>query len=408
MTQEHDQQLRGWVIVGVVFLAMGSSIGAAQYAFGLFVEPLEETFGWSRTQISASLSFIAVSSLIAPLLGRFMDRYGARWLLVGSLTLSAVSYLLRPFMTELWHWYALSFFQFMAFSGATILPTGRLVAIWFNNRRGRVMGIATAGPNVGGFFIPIVLTAVLAASDWRWGYVAIGLLLLAIAIFGWIVVRERPNAMITAAARSGADASAGLTGWEVRDVLRSRSFYLITFATVAGFFTYGAVLPHVFVHLTNEGFTVAKASWALGTLAIGGIGGKLFFGYLSERITARLAFVIDLAGQALFTWLLVATTSAELPLVVPVYGFFLGGVGVLAPLIVQEFYGIKRYGSISGLSSTANVLSFGLGPLLAGLSFDRTGSYNTAFLIAASLFAAGAVLLMLARQEPMPAAAPSS
>ena len=410
MTPEHNQQARAWAIVAVVFLSMASSIGAAQYAFGMFVAPLEETFGWTRTQISASLSFIALGSLASPLLGRIMDRHGAMPILVGSLVLSAISYFLRPFMTELWHWYALSFIQFIGFAGATQLPTGRLVAIWFGNRRGRVMGIATTGPNFGGLTIPLLVASVVTVADWRWAAVSIGVVMIAIAIFGALVIRERPTLFNDAQQANLSDtttaiqgkSSGELPGWEVGDALRSVQFYLISLAIVASFFTYGTVLPHITVHLTNEGFSIAKASQALAGLAIAGMAGKVFFGYLSEHITARWSFFIDLLGQAVAVFLLISVDGAAQLLLVPVYGFFLGGVGVLCMLIIQEAFGIRNYGTLFGFSSMAGALSFGLGPLLAGASYDQTGSYDFAFLAVASVFVCGAILLIFARPQAQP------
>ena len=115
----------GWLVVGTVFLSSAISIGPG-YAFGLFIGPLEEEFGWQRTAISASLAFVAVGSLIAPFLGRYMDGRGARPLMAWSLLIAAASFLFRPFMSQLWHWYVLSFLQYVALAGATNLPAGRL------------------------------------------------------------------------------------------------------------------------------------------------------------------------------------------------------------------------------------------------------------------------------------------
>ena len=126
-------------MVSVPFLATALSVGAGQYGFGLFIEPLENDFGWNRSQISVALSFTAFGSLIAPLLGRVMDRHGTKYIMAGLLALLAVSFLLRPFMTELWHWYALSFIQYLG-AGAGFLPAGRLVGIWFQRNRGRSWG----------------------------------------------------------------------------------------------------------------------------------------------------------------------------------------------------------------------------------------------------------------------------
>ena len=241
---ERAQNIRAWAILVIVFLSMGVSIGGSMYAFGLFVPPIEEHFGWSRTQISASLSFIAVGSLAAPLLGRFMDRYGARPVLVFSLALAGLSYLLRPFMTELWHWYALSLIQFIAYAGATTLPTGRLIAIWFAHRRGPMMGIATSGPNFGGLTIPPLIAAVLIGSGWEMSYVVIGVISFVIALAALIVVREMPASR----AVDKTPGESGLTGWTVGEALRSHTFYAITVALVLAFFVYSAVIPHIIPH----------------------------------------------------------------------------------------------------------------------------------------------------------------
>ena len=89
MTRLLDENRR-WLVLGTLFLAAGVNVGSSNYAFGLFVEPLEEAFGWSRTAISASLSFTAVGSLASPIIGRLMDRHGARPLLVISLLLMGI------------------------------------------------------------------------------------------------------------------------------------------------------------------------------------------------------------------------------------------------------------------------------------------------------------------------------
>ena len=102
----------GWAIVGVMFCASACVVGASQYAFGLFLQPLQDEFGWSRTEISASLSFSALGALASPFIGRLMDRIGARFIMFGALVCISISFLLRPLMSELWHWYALSFLHF--------------------------------------------------------------------------------------------------------------------------------------------------------------------------------------------------------------------------------------------------------------------------------------------------------
>ena len=414
----------GWWVISAPFLAAMLTVGSGQYAFGLLIPPLEQEFGWTRTQINLSLSFTAVGSLIAPFLGRVMDRHGAKNILAASIALIAVSYLLRPLMTELWHWYALSFVQYFGFAGASILPAGRLVGIWFQRSRGRVMGITLMGNNFGGMtFSPLTTLALgmswhwafINLSPWQGTYLLFGVIGALLTVYALLVVRDFPT---RAQVRRQAveeddgpdDAPVVLTGWSLREALLTKAFYAMTLAVMLGSFTYSAVLTQVAAHLTEEGVSAGVAGFALGLLAGCGMLGKFVMGLLADRITARYALMIDLLGQAGFLVLLTYFAGQfvplpalipveKLPLVwifVPLFGFFLGAFGALFPLIVQDAFGIRHYGSIMGVMSITMAVPAFVGPLLAGWSFDTTGSYRLAFFLVAAMFFTGAMSLILA------------
>jgi MFS family permease len=378
----------GWLIVAVTFLASALSIGPG-YAFGLFIDPLQDSFGWQRTAVSASLSFAAVGSLTSPLLGKFMDRFGARPLMAVSLTIMGTSFLLRPLMTELWHWYALSFLQYLAFSGSAGLPAGRLVGIWFAKSRGRVMGITTMGNNFGGFIVPLITGFLLASGNWEAAFLILAGLTYFVALLSILVIRERPDR------RPGPDGQWAvgaippeLEGWTLREALHSRSFYTIGVALSLGAFTYSAVLPQISDHLISQGMSRTTVPFAISLLAAFGMMGKLSFGYLSERFTARRMLMVSLSGQIVFIAMIVRFPTEPMAwLVAPAFGLFMGAFGALVPLLVQETFGLRNFGTIAGLISTASVIPFFSGPLLAGSSFDIADSYGPGFLIVAVMFA---------------------
>ena len=378
-------------------------MGASQYAFGLFILPIEEDFGWTRTEISASLSFAAIGGLTAPLLGRAMDRFGARPVLVLSLAVFGASFCLRPLMTELWHWYALSFLQFATFSGMTVLPAGRLIATWFPRTRGRMTGIAAAGNNVGGLVIPLAVAALLAAMSWSGASLAIGIATFAIAAAAMLVIRESPSPSAPGHPTSSHEqaATASVNTEELRNIVRSRTFYAVLAAITLGTFTYSAILPHALAHMVNRGMADATALSALGTIAAAGIGGKLLFGWLSDRFTARPVMIANLVGQAVFAALLAAANSpALLAIAAPLYGLFMGGFGALYILVVQESFDMRHFGSLMGLMNLGTVISFGVGPLIAGVAYDMSGTYTPAFLIVCTLFVAGAAALLVRDETP--------
>ncbi len=397
----------GWWIVASVFLAYALTTGSSQYAFGVFVGPLEETFGWSRTQISASLSFAAVGSFLAPFIGRIMDNYGAKPVMAVCLALMGVSYLLRPLMTELWHWYALSFLQYVGFAGAAGLPSGRLIGIWFGRTRGRVMGISAMGNNFGGLAVAPAIGIIFALTSWQGAYISIAVFAFLIAAFAIVVVREtQPKSAPNPQGGRQAQPRPTLTGWTVREATRTKAFYFMMAAMVLGTFTYSAILPQVTAHLTNEGFSVAMASAMLSLLAGMGMVGKLAFGYLAERITARYAMMLSFSGQAAGALLMsVAGHTPLMWLAIPLFGMHMGAFGALFQLMIQESFGIRYFGSIMGLVNMATVVSFAVGPILAGVSFDVTGGYGMAFTITAGMFLTGVLVLTQAGRPKLPSRA---
>ncbi len=396
-------------MVSVPFLAAAIGTGAGQYGFGIFIEPLEETFGWTRSQISASLSFTAVGSLMAPFLGRIMDKYGTKQVMAISLALTAVGYLLRPFMTELWHWYALSLLQYSGYTGASMLPAGKLVGLWFHRTRGRVMGITAMGNNFGGLVVPPMLGGILTLASWQGAYIAIGVMSALMVVYALLAVRDFPSSselgdQLDDLPGDGSN-SPLLSGVSVQDALRSRAFYAMTLAIVMGTFTYSAILPQIITHLVDQGVSLTIATTALSVFAIFGMIGKFVMGFIAERISARYTLMINLLGQSMFVTMMIWAGSPLIMWIsVPLFGYFNGAFGALFQLVVQDAFGIRNYGSIMGIINMSSMVSFGIGPLLAGLSYDITGSYEFVFATVAIMFAVGALSLIQAKASVSEAA----
>ncbi|MDA0770777.1 MAG: MFS transporter [Chloroflexi bacterium] len=379
-------------------MAAAVTIGSSQYIFGLYFEPLEDAFGWNRTQISASLSFSAIGSLAAPLLGRLMDRYGTRYVMSLSLVLTAVSFLLRPLMSELWHWYGLSLIQFIGFSGAVMLPAGKLVGIWFQGKRGRVMGVAMMGNNFGGLLMPAIAGFTLTAFSWRASYFVVGLTILLVGFAALALVHENVPAEGPRLRQSN---PRPITGSTLKEALRSRVFYVLVALFIVGSMPFAALLPQMVAHLTNEGYTLASASMALSLIAVGGMAGKLVFGILAEHITAQKGMLISFSGLTVAIILMRDLPAYHLIwLVAPIFGLCMGSFGTLVTLATQDNFGLRSFGSITGALNAATVFAFALGPLLGGASFDVTGSYGTAFIAVAAMIAFGLLMVTQVRDGP--------
>lgn len=398
---------RGWWGASAVFLASAVCTGSGVYGFGVFIEPLEETFGWNRAQISASLSFAAVGNLLGPFLGGIVDRHGTRPVMAASLVLIAAGFVLRPLMTELWQWYALSFMQYAGFAGAASPITGKLVGVWFHRRRGRVIGITGMGNNFGGLTMPPLLGALLPLLSWEGAYVVLAGVTSGIAVFALLAIRDFPTREELGDELTDVPAG-GMhqpTGVSIGEALASPRFYALALSVVLGTFVYSSIMPHVITHQTDNGASLRVASVILAAFALSGMVGKFAMGYAAERISSRLALMVDFAGMSGFLLAMTVLTDPRMAwAVVPVFGFFTGAFGSLFQLVVLDTFGVRHFGTIMGVITLAMVVSFGGGPLLVGLTYDATGSYTLAFSIVAAMFAAGALLVAAAGALPAPAA----
>jgi sugar phosphate permease len=395
---------RGYPIAFVVFLSTGLSVGMAQYAFGEFAGPLKEEFGWSQTQLNLSLAFSFISGLLAPFIGNLSDRVGIRPVMFGSLLLIASGFLLRPLISELWHWYLFSSLVYAGFPGATIMPAGKMVGLWFPRTRGRVMGAVVAGNNFGGVTMPPLAAAIIAAISWEMAFVTFGLIMAALGIVALFVIVEDENKIEAEMNRTGredqahvarAAARAGLT---VKQALANRNFWLIMIGLVAATFTYQGVLTQLRQHFEESGFAPAVATTAVSIVAAMGIGSKLAFGRASEKITARIATIISVALQALGVFIIATTdTTAILWVGIFIFGTGFGGLGALIVLVVQEAFGMKEFGGIMGLMQVGMIASGTGAPLIAGAIHDSTGSFDNSFLIVVAIFILGIIALGIAR-----------
>ena len=383
---------RKWGILIACFLASAVTVGGSQYSFGHFVEPLQEAFGWSRTEIGLSLSLVALGSFISPLIGSLIDRHGARPIMTFCLVMFALSYLARPFMTHISHWYILGIIQSFTIAGANILPTGKLIGLWFPKNRGKILGIAAMGNNFGGIAVQPAVSLIISVYSWQMGYAAIGIFAIVVSVYSFFMVRDPVSSLSS----DGSTQEIDLVGFTLNQAFHMRKFYVIIVAFMCGTFTYSALLPQVSSHLINNGINDSTVALAVSLFATCGMVGKFIFGIMSDKFGPRPAMIIDLYGQSIFASLLVfAGTSVPLWLVVPLMGFFLGAFGALTQLLVIDTFGVKHFGAIMGVISIGTAISLFSGPIIAGLSYDLSESYGPVFFITSAIFAIGGSSLFL-------------
>jgi MFS family permease len=397
----------GWWMVLVTAIALAAGPILVASTFGIFIKPLAETFGWSRSAISLGFSIIAgMASLAAPVVGVLADRVGPRKVILCAALLFGSGFLSFAFLSaSIWHFYALYIFIALGGIGLTTIPYATTIARWFVRQRGLALGFMGVGVFVGGMYAPPLVTYVITHWGWRWAYVTLGLLVWSIIlpVIGLFLVESpqqlglRPDGdtegrksptISTSHATPGrdctfAEARAMLPFW-----LMAVSFFLLS-VTIHGCITHLAPL------LTDQGLSAQQAATVLMLFSGMGAVGRVTTGYLVDRLPPHLVatgyFLVVVIG--LFAAL--GSSNERLALLfAAMIGLGFGAESDIMPYLTACYFGLKSFGEIYGWIFGAFAFGAVLGPLLMGLVFDATGSYRVALLIFIPATALGAGLML--------------
>jgi MFS family permease len=383
---------RKWFILFIVFFSGAFMIGMNTYSFGLFIEPLENTFNWSREEISFGYAVSIFSSLLAPIIGRIVDIRGSKLVLIISLIIVSIGFGLRPYMNNIYHWIILNSLVFIGFPG-TLMITGVLIQDWFPKSRGRMVGIAMSGNNFGGLIIPLITFYFISNAGWKITYSIYSILVLSLAILGILFLKNSPNQSKDSIIEKNNQKKKGIN---TSIAIRSSQFYTLALGITFACFTYNAIMPQIIPHLTTEGFSSTSATIAVSYIAIMGMGSKYLFGRLSENFSSLnlMAISVAIQGISLLIILFANGNTLIIWLGVFIFGLGFGGMGVLIILTITECFGLKSFSTLYGLVSLAGVWATFLAPWMMGRLFDNTNSYRFGHFIVVIVFGLGIFFLI--------------
>ena len=399
----------GWVVVAVAFVTMGLGVNA-RTAFSLLYAPLLEEFGWERglTAFAFSLGFF-VSALLSPLMGTLMDRWGPRAVVIAGVLLVGGGMALAPLVREPWHLYLTLGF---CVSGGSLAVgyTGHALFLpnWFVRRRGLAIGLAFSGVGVGSIVLLPWMQTVIVRSGWRQACLAVAILLVAVLVPLNLLQRRRPEdlglhpdgdpAPTSAPGQHPAnvvDHAWASVDWTLARAARTARFWWIALGYVTALYAWYGVQVHQTKYLMEIGFDPALAAYALGLVGFMGIAGQIGLGYLSDRIGREVVWALGSAGFVACCALLLVMrhhpTSSLLYLMIAAQGLLGYGLASIYGAIPAEIFQGRQYATIFATLSVASTTGAGLGPWIAGLLYDRTGTYEAAFWLAMAASVVSAV-----------------
>ena len=382
----------------VAACTIGNAVGITPMVYttwGLFLIPLTTEFGWSRSSISLVLLIVAVASAACyPIIGRLIDRYGARHIMLAGNLLFATSLASVSLIDgSLWQLY-------LAYAGVGIfaaIPStvmfSKVIAGWFDRNRGLFLGIAGGlGNGAGAALTPILALVLLGNYGWRGGYLGLALTILligfpALLLWLWNPPKATPNDQ-----NQTGKTSQGMT---LAESIRTGTFWIILVAIGLGAGCMTAIFAHMVPMLIDRGLAASQATTVLVTFSMVTAGWQIGVGYLLDRIpkawVAAPFYLIALAGLIL----LGATDDYRLLILAgALLGFGLGTEYGVLPYFLSRYFGVKHYGAISGLVYGLIVLTQGGMPVLMALVFDMTGTYNIATTLTGLGLICGAALIL--------------
>ncbi|MCW5893123.1 MAG: MFS transporter [bacterium] len=407
-TRGNTAIFHGWWIVLTAFLCHAINVGLMFYAWGVFLTPLAETFG-GRGRVALAYTCTQLAQAAYGLVvGRVVDRHGARGVEIAGACLLAAGFALLSQVGSLPLLY-LCMAGPIALGSTCMgaLPNNAVVARWFVRRRGQALGIATAGISAGGIVMAPLAQWLIVHRGWREAYLVLAALVLVVVLPPVLAFMRRDPADLgllpdgEPAPRGAGHAALEAVERELeRSVrpevaVRSAAFWLLAVCfglTMAGL---AGVLLFQIPLLIDRGMDPTHASLVLGATAAMGVVGKLGFGALLDRYDQRRVAAACFLLQGAGVLLLWATHSTPgLVAYVILYGYAMGGNATLQASLVAEAFGRVHYGAISGRLVPFIVLAqAAVIPAMASLR-DHTGSFGPALgvVIAASVVATVLVL----------------
>jgi len=413
------ERTEGLQVTATAFAALFSVVGLALYGLPLYYDFMVREFGWSRTMVTSgnAISKLIVGPLFGFGAGWIVDRFGPRRLMMAGILMAAGALVGLGAISAAWAFYVFYFFNALGYVCGGPLPCQVLLSRWFDETRGRAMGIAYLGIGIGGAVVPLLAAWLTAQLGWRGSLQAVGVL---IALIAFPLAYLVPEGQAGQAGRAGKAGEAGRAGGAgkagigesgaLQPILTSPAFYLLALGSMCSIAAVGGTNQHLKLFLSlDRGFAQADAAAVISLVLTVSIVGRLLMGWLADRMARKyvMLLIYGLVAAAI-PLLLLQPSGGMLYVFAAVFGLGLGGEYLIIPLMAGELFGVQVLGRVMGMVLTADGVAEATAPMLVGYLRDRTGSYDVGFtvLIVAALAGAAAIsLLPSARRSTFPAQA---
>ncbi len=363
----------GWVIVGAGALMGCVAIGAL-FSLAVFLQPMSDATGWSRTGISTAMTLDFLTMGVAAFgWGVLTDRFGPRIVVLSGAVLLGLGLVLASRATSLLEFQLVYGVLVGVAAGAVFAPMMVTVTGWFEKHRGLAVSIVSAGMGVAPMTISPFAQWLISSYDWRTAQLVIGIAAWVLLVPAALLVRRPPAAT---AAAPGVPAEGG-EDMTVSQALRSPQFIVLGLTFFCCCAAHSGPIFHTVSYALACGLPAMTAVTIYSVEGLAGLGGRIVFGLLGDRFGARRVVVVGLMLQALGAGGYYFTRDVgEFYTVAILFGLAYGGVMPLYAVIAREYFPMRIMGTVFGGATMISSLGMALGPAAGGWIFDTFGGYG--------------------------------
>ncbi len=401
----------GWFVAASAFVTLLITVGIPFYGLPFFYDYFIKEFGWSRAQTTSGIAIATI--LIQPIGGLLVHRFSPRKLILfgaGALMLALAAF--SAGTGSLLLYYASWCIFMVGYVYAGPLPHQVILTQWFRRKRGLVIGLAYLGIGLGGAISQkYVALPLIHHFGWRTALMVMGALMLLVTPILLFVVRDKPAGKgLFADGDSEPAAEMSTPSLGRSDLLRRRSFWLLTFGSFCSIGAIGSINQHMKLLFQDAGLSASMVADSTFLILISSLAGRVVMGWLADRLSKKLVMVAAYLFVALpIPLLFVIAKPGASTLFALVFGFGLGADYMLIPLMAAQAFGPNSLARTMGIILPADSIGQTCFPFLLGVLHDRFGNYHYGLALVVSLALAGAIaiaMLPVPRAEPMTAAAP--
>jgi MFS family permease len=389
----------GWRMVWALAFSTTVAYGVLYYSFAVFVQPMESELGWNRAQTSAAFSLaMLVAGLVAPLLGRVLDKHGARVVMTLGAVSSSALLLVWSFTSSLPVLYGTWFMLGLCAAAIFYDPAFTAVAVWFKVHRAKAMLIITLVAGLAStIFVPLD-TWLLGVLGWRGAVQVLAGLMVLTAPLLWWVVRRHPS-----------DVGSSVDGLPVTldvdnpvsvsmtNFLGSKVFWSVALAFALGRTAVSVLAPHLVPLLRERGYSGAFAALVAGSVGVLQLVGRVFFTSLTSRAALIVLASVTFAVHGLGILFLTSASTLGVWGFVLFYGATNGAITLTRAALLGELFDAKMYGRVNGTVSLLVALSSASMPFIAGLLHHQSGNYDLVLWLLVAALVASSLLILGAR-----------